>query len=198
MQHRLSIFLSAGLCLGVLYLWPWAIKQKTNRLAAEAAAKARKTVVKTSASKASVEPVAKLPSRLLFPVQGASLEDIISGFGDPRDGGKRRHEGVDIRADRGAPVLAVADGKIHRVKEGGNGGRQVWLELANGWMVYYAHLQTQLVSEGQKVAAGDLVGTVGDTGNARRAGPHLHFCLYPEKQKAVDPLPYLPGQLPLP
>ncbi|MCB0632020.1 MAG: M23 family metallopeptidase [Saprospiraceae bacterium] len=207
-MHRFSVYLSIVLLLGIAYVWPWAIKQKSDRLEAEAIALQQKTrtepeaVVKTVREEVPVlQPLEKAniqPVHLQFPVRGKTKADVISYFGDPREGGKRSHEGVDIRADRGTAVLAVADGTVEKVKEGGAGGRQIWLQLDNGWEVYYAHLHAQVVKEGDKVKAGELIGTVGNSGNAQQAGPHLHFCLYPSPKRAVNPLPYLPGQLSLP
>lgn len=205
MQKR-SVIFSVVLFMGVAYLWPWAIRQKAQRLEAEAREQVQIGSVAEKAapekSKSSLAPAkSKAPKQavqLIFPVKGKDLADIISYFGDPREGGKRRHEGVDITAPRGSAVLAVANGIIDKVKEGGSGGKQVWLKLENGWMVYYAHLHAQLVKKGQTVKTGDLIGTVGNTGNAVNAGPHLHFCLYPTKNKPVNPLLYLPGQLSIP
>jgi murein DD-endopeptidase MepM/ murein hydrolase activator NlpD len=204
--QKFSVYLSVGLLLGIAYVLPWAIKQKSLRLESEAVALVEAKDAESQAVVAREEvPVIQpletkpvQPVRLRFPVRGKDKKDVISYFGDPREGGKRRHEGVDIRADRGTAVLAVADGTVDKVKEGGAGGRQIWLVLDNGWEVYYAHLHTQLVKEGARVKAGELIGTVGNTGNAKQAGPHLHFCLYPTPKRAVNPLPYLPGQLTLP
>lgn len=132
-----------------------------------------------------------MPS-LIFPVEGASLEDIISGFGDSR--GKRSHEGVDIKAPAGTPVLAVMAGIAYRVKSGGNGGRQIWLENeATGLRFYYAHLEEQWVKEGAKVREGQAIGTVGNTGNASKTSPHLHFEVHRGRRHAIDPLPMLAG-----
>lgn len=178
------------LLLGLAYLWPWAVRKKAKRLENQRHAKQMGATHKPRTT--------ALDIQLIFPVRGRGIEDIISFFGDPREQGRRRHEGVDIAAPRGAPVLAVADGLVERVQAGGNGGKQVWLRLDNDWLVYYAHLHTQSVAAGARVTAGDVIGSVGNTGNARLAGPHLHFCLYPEKNKPVDPLRYLPGQLRLP
>lgn len=134
------------------------------------------------------------PIQLIFPVEGKGVANIISYFGDSRAGGKRKHEGVDIAAARGTAILAVADGMVEKVKEGSSGGKQIWLELENGWKIYYAHLYTQLVKEGQLVESGDLIGTVGNTGNAINAGPHLHFSIYPTEKRPLDPLLHLPEE----
>ena len=131
-----------------------------------------------------------------FPVEGAVRRDIGSVWGDPRDGGRRRHEGIDIFAARGTPLLAASDGRVTRVREGGLGGKQVWLEVPDVGRLYYAHLDEQLVSTGDRVRAGEVVGTVGNTGNARTTPPHLHFGIYGHAG-AVDPLPFVdPARLP--
>mgnify|MGYP006266767179 FL=1 len=135
--------------------------------------------------------VRQADAALLFPITDKSPKDVISGFGDPR--GNRLHQGIDIKADRGTPVLAIAYGVVKRVKNGGNGGRQIWLTLDNEMTVFYAHLHEQWVEEGEKVAAGQAIGSVGNTGNARNASPHLHFeIILPEKGE-VDPLTFYGG-----
>lgn len=129
---------------------------------------------------------------LLFPVLHAGLGDIGSVFGDPRDGGRRRHEGVDIFAPRGTPVVAVASGQVTRVSTDNLGGRVVWVtDDSSGLSYYYAHLDEQLVRQGTWVQAGDVLGTVGNTGNARGTPPHLHFGVYAPGRVALDPAPML-------
>lgn len=130
---------------------------------------------------------------LLFPVAGRSARDIKSFWGDSRSGGARRHQGNDIFAPRGTPLLAVADGMVRSTKIGGLGGKTVWLRdgEGRGLNYYYAHLDSQLVRPGQIVARGDTVGLVGNTGNARTTPPHLHFGIY--RRGARDPYPYLLG-----
>ncbi|MDA0874425.1 MAG: peptidoglycan DD-metalloendopeptidase family protein, partial [Bacteroidetes bacterium] len=115
---------------------------------------------------------------LVFPVSGHSSADVQSFWGDARDGGRRDHHGVDIFAPRGTPVVAVRAGTVTRVRETGIGGKQVWLRDAAGHNYYYAHLDEQRVRDGQHVAPGDTLGTVGNTGNARSTPPHLHFGIY--------------------
>jgi|GEM_PF-1600532 len=125
-----------------------------------------------------------------FPVSRSGPEDIISGFGDPR--GNRKHQGVDIKAERGTPVLAVMDARVDRVKSGGNGGRQIWLKAEPaGLRLYYAHLDEQWVEEGQSVQAGQAIGTVGNTGNASHTSPHLHFEVLRGRRQALDPASFL-------
>jgi peptidoglycan LD-endopeptidase LytH len=129
---------------------------------------------------------------LAFPVAGHDSGHIRSGFGAPRDGGRRAHHGVDIFAPRGTPVLAAEAGIVTRVRETPVGGRVVWVrDEGRALSRYYAHLDSQLVEAGATVAAGDTLGTVGNTGNARTTPPHLHFGIYVRGEGAVDPWPFL-------
>ncbi len=91
-------------------------------------------------------------------------------WGDARSGG-RRHEGVDMEAGRGTPVLAVRDGDAE-FKQSRLGGKSIWLVANTGERFYYAHLDAWEGSS-RTVAAGEVIGYVGQTGNAR--GNHLHF-----------------------
>ena len=139
-------------------------------------------------------PVSTRP--LAFPVQDHNHDHIISVFGDPR-GKTRRHQGIDIKAPRGTPVVAVTDGFVERIREGGSGGKQLYLRDGTGRLFYYAHLDDWLVEEFEAVRAGQPLGTVGDTGNARRTTPHLHFeVLLGKEREAVDPLRVLVGVRP--
>lgn len=126
-----------------------------------------------------------------FPVSGANNKSIQSFWADPRDTGSRSHEGVDIFADRGTPVIAVSDGIISSTGERGLGGKQVWLKDGLfGKTIYYAHLDSIAVVEGKKVKMGDTLGFVGNTGNAKTTEPHLHFGIYKTKG-AVNPLSFI-------
>jgi murein DD-endopeptidase MepM/ murein hydrolase activator NlpD len=132
------------------------------------------------------------PSLTTFPVRGKTDQAVGSFWGNERDGGARRHEGVDIFAPRGTPAVAAAAGTVTRVDETKIGGRVVWLtEAATGQHLYYAHLDRQLVRAGQQVRPGDTLGLVGNTGNARTTVPHLHFGIYQSGRGAVDPWPFL-------
>jgi murein DD-endopeptidase MepM/ murein hydrolase activator NlpD len=114
-----------------------------------------------------------------FPVKGKNSRSIASFFGDPRDGGSRDHHGVDIFAPRHTPVLAPSDASVTRVGEGDIGGRYVWLyDSKRSMYLYFAHLETREVERGEQVLAGQLIGTVGNSGNARTTSPHLHFGVY--------------------
>ncbi len=136
------------------------------------------------------ELMIQAPGTLQFPVEGRTASAIKSFWGASRDGGRRKHEGVDIFAPRGTPVVAAAAGRVTHVHLGHLGGKVVWMKRApRGPYLYYAHLDEQLVVPGMKVAAGDVLGTVGNTGNARTTPPHLHFGIY--RKRAMDPFPWI-------
>lgn len=125
---------------------------------------------------------------LAFPVPGGKMQSF---WGAARDGGARQHEGIDIFAPRRTPAVAAADGVIRRVGTNNLGGKVVFLHPdKKNFSIYYAHLDTQLVSEGQMVRVGDTLGLVGNTGNARGGAPHLHLGLY-GNSGAIDPYPYV-------
>lgn len=116
---------------------------------------------------------------------------IGSVWGDSREGGRRSHEGVDIFAPKGSPAVAAADGVVESVREGGLGGKTVWLRPdGKNISLYYAHLDRQDVQEGQRVKTGDVLGLVGNTGNAKFTPAHLHFGVY-GIGGAVNPAPYV-------
>jgi murein DD-endopeptidase MepM/ murein hydrolase activator NlpD len=127
---------------------------------------------------------------LSFPVTGTKAK-AGSFWGDSRDGGKRSHEGIDIFAPKRTPAIASADGVITGVKEEGIGGKVVWLRVTNkNITLYYAHLDKQLVNEGRYVKKGDTLGLVGNTGNAKHTGSHLHFGVY-TNAGPMDPFPFV-------
>lgn len=126
-----------------------------------------------------------------FPVAGKGNAAVGSFWGMERDGGKRSHEGIDIFAKKGTPVIAITDGSVSYTGERGLGGKQVWLrDGIFGKSLYYAHLDGIAVEQGQSVKVGDTLGFVGNTGNARFTPAHLHFGIY-RFGGAVDPLPYV-------
>ncbi len=125
-----------------------------------------------------------------FPVKGKNSRSIASFFGDPRDGGSREHHGVDIFAARHTPVLAPSEASVTRVDTGDIGGRYIWLyDSRRSMYFYFAHLETQEVSRGEKVVTGQVIGTVGNTGNARTTRPHLHFGIY--SRGPIDPFHFI-------
>ncbi|GGI09723.1 murein hydrolase activator EnvC family protein [Egicoccus halophilus] len=115
------------------------------------------------------------------PVEGAvANRDFSNDWGYPRSGG-RTHEGTDMFADRGVAVVAIAEGTVVRVNPADSptslGGVTVTYRTADGSEWYNAHLDTiaEDLTVGTTVAAGEQIGTVGNTGNARTTPPHLHL-----------------------
>jgi murein DD-endopeptidase MepM/ murein hydrolase activator NlpD len=102
---------------------------------------------------------------------GAPRPDIVSGW----------HHGEDIFAPKGTPLLAVADGTVHTVGWNEIGGWRLWLRDSQGNEFYYAHLSaySPLAVEGRHVGAGDVLGFLGDSGDADGGLPHLHFEIHP-------------------
>ncbi len=120
-----------------------------------------------------------------WPVSRASAV-VTSEFGVPR--GRSRHEGIDLSAPAGTPVTATANGVVGFAGRSGDFGRLVIIDHGDGWQTRYAHLKRIKVKNGRKVAKGDVIGTVGKSGNA--TGNHLHYEVRRDG-RAVDPRPYL-------
>jgi murein DD-endopeptidase MepM/ murein hydrolase activator NlpD len=107
------------------------------------------------------------------------------------------HEGNDVFANFGTPVVAVADGKVHKVGSLPISGNRLWIVMDNGDSFFYAHLSAfspQAVT-GAHVTAGTVLGYVGNTGDAEPTPPHLHFEIHPLGGPAVDPHPFLEAWL---
>jgi murein DD-endopeptidase MepM/ murein hydrolase activator NlpD len=132
-------------------------------------------------------PAAPIPpeaefERFLWPVSGT----INSGFG-PR--GASFHDGLDIAAAEGTPIRAIEAGEVIYSDQLRGYGNMVIIRHADGIVSVYAHNQNNLAREGQTVARGEVVATVGSTG--RVTGPHLHFEIR-KNNAAQDPIQYLP------
>ena len=130
----------------------------------------------------------ELEAALIFPLPGASTSAVRGHFGDSRANGTRRHEGIDVFAARGTPVVAVTDGYAMPGRDE-LGGNVVRLQTPNH-AYYYAHLRETAMEQPRRVRAGEVLGTVGNSGNARRTPPHLHFSMYPMSGEAIDPMPH--------
>lgn len=125
-----------------------------------------------------------------FPV--AELrKPFFNDWGRPRSGG-RTHKGNDMLAQTGVDLRAIEDGYVEKTSNGSLGGLSVYLIGDSGSRYYYAHLdEVGDVVEGQRVYAGQVVGTVGDSGNARGA-PHLHMQWAPDGESGWEnPFPLL-------
>lgn len=126
--------------------------------------------------------------RHAWPLPQHAEQRFSSAFGmrsDPFTHQPRFHEGVDIAAASGTPVLASADGMVEAVTRGDDFGKYVTVKHRDGTATIYGHLSKQSVHEGQRVRQGQKLGEVGSTG--RSTGPHLHFQIE-ENGKAYNPL----------
>jgi murein DD-endopeptidase MepM/ murein hydrolase activator NlpD len=121
------------------------------------------------------------PAGLAVPVAGVQPDDLIDTFTQARAAGARRHDAIDIIAPHGTRVVAAAPGIVERLFfSPGGGGITVYIRSDDKrWSYYYAHLQSYApgLAEGQRVERGQVIGTVGSTGNASPDGPHLHFAI---------------------
>jgi hypothetical protein len=154
----------------------------------------------------------KQPQRLIFPVVGQVK--YYDDFGESRPGGP--HQGDDILAARHAPAVAVEAGTVDFWTTSRPAGCMLYLHGASGTTYLYIHLNNDLTSRndnrgkcvagtayapglksGMHVAAGELVGFVGDSGDADGVHPHLHFEVHPNDGAAADPYPFLQKAQPL-
>ncbi len=131
------------------------------------------------------------PTALPMPVDGVRARQVADTFGAPR-GNDRQHAGVDIFARVGTSVRSTTPGIVIAVRDRELGGRQVWVLGPAHERHYYAHLRDWApgLAAGDIVAPGNLLGSVGNTGNARTTPPHLHYGIY-GGDGARNPLPLL-------
>jgi len=127
------------------------------------------------------DPVADLRHRRLdLPVLGAGREALRDSFDETR-GGTRRHEAMDMLAPMNTPVVAVESGIVAKLFRSDAGGITVYqFDPTSTYVYYYAHLDHYAtgLTEGKRVARGEVIGYVGVTGNAPKDTPHLHFAIF--------------------
>lgn len=134
-------------------------------------------------------------SQFVFPV--VPPYSYSDSWGAPRMEGTRfyhLHEGTDVFAPSGTPILAVVDGVIENMGTASLGGIKLWLRSpSDGWSYYYAHLSAYApgISNGSQVRRGQVIGYVGNTGNARWTLPHVHFEIHDPTGAAINPYPVL-------
>lgn len=123
---------------------------------------------------------------------GVALRNLYDSWGDARSGG-RTHEGIDILAPRGEFVISPTEAVVTTVDTGGNGGKHVFTTNPGGERFYFAHLDAfaEGISEGDILKEGDLIGYVGNTGNAAGGVTHLHFGIYGDDRDTENPFPRL-------
>jgi murein DD-endopeptidase MepM/ murein hydrolase activator NlpD len=129
--------------------------------------------------------------RLAMPLADVSKRQVADTWGASRGTG-RRHEGQDIFAPKGTPVLSATSGFVYNIGENNLGGQTVSVIGAGGRVYYYAHLDKYApgLEEGDRVTTRTVLGYVGTTGNAQGTPPHLHFGIY-TGSGAINPLPLL-------
>lgn len=125
------------------------------------------------------QPADEATGALTIPVAGVAAAQLTDTFNQTR-GGARRHEALDILAPAGTPVLAAAGGRVEKLFKSNDGGNTVYVRSADRRTIYYyAHLQAYApgLKEGEAIERGERLGTVGSSGNADPAAPHLHFAI---------------------
>lgn len=136
--------------------------------------------------------VKNVPLPILF---GLTPDNLTRNFGDPRSGG-RSHEGLDIMTIKGAPIVSPTDAVVVRVGVGDSSGNHVYTANPGGETFAYMHLdEVADIDEGDELKKGDLIGYVGNTGNASGGAPHLHFEIH--KGDAKDPYPRIQSIFPM-
>ena len=130
------------------------------------------------------------PQALPVPVEGVRQRALRDTWGGARSEG-RKHEGIDIFARRGTPVVSSTEGIVTQMGTNRLGGLVVWVLGPGGQRHYYAHLDSYSdVQPGMRIEAGRVLGHVGDTGNAKGTPPHLHYGIY-DTGGAINPYPLL-------
>lgn len=157
----------------------------------------------TRAATAEAEVRIDRPLAIAIPVQGIRPGELIDSWDQSRAEG-RLHRAIDIPAPVGTPVLAAMDGRIEKLFNSDRGGLTIYQRADEGrLMLYYAHLQgyRRGLAEGDSVVRGQVIATVGASGNADPAFPHLHFQMLATKPVAawntgepIDPYPLLAGK----
>jgi len=137
---------------------------------------------------------------MMVPVHGFKRSQLRDTFNAPRSGG-RAHLALDVMARRGTPVVAADGGTVRRIDSNALGGRTVYVvDHAQRFVHYYAHLDRWApgLRVGQTIRRGDLLGTVGTTGNSPSTAPHLHYQLLRYRGTRmwwtgdpINPIPYL-------
>lgn len=142
--------------------------------------------------------------RLILPVVGIDPAALVDTFTQARSDG-RVHDAIDIMAPRGTPVVAAASGTVEKLFTSELGGKTIYQRSPDSrFIYYYAHLDAYAagLAEGQVLRAGATLGTVGSTGNADPAAPHLHFAIlkvdpaakWHQPAIALNPYPLLTGR----
>jgi murein DD-endopeptidase MepM/ murein hydrolase activator NlpD len=126
----------------------------------------------------------------VYPVMGPRLSSDYGVRKHPLKRVRRHHHGIDLAAPIDAPIRAIAAGRVMFADPWGGYGRLVVIQHENGLTSHYGHCNALNVQPGQTVRAGDIIGTVGNSGSS--TGPHLHFEIR-QKGEPTNPENILPG-----
>jgi len=147
------------------------------------------------------EDLALLAREIRVPLDGVDPANLRSSFDERRGGGSRAHEALDFMAPRGTPIRSAARGRVLKLFRSVAGGLMVYAaDSSERFILMYAHLDAYApgLRDGAPLARGQLIGTVGSTGNANPSAPHLHFAIARSadvkrwsKGRPVDPVPVL-------
>jgi len=168
------------------------LKDRTERLISSSAHVNRAFGQRFSGIASYSERISNMPT--LQPIIHSNLDFVVSGFGtriNPFHKGKYKHPGIDFAAPRGTTVVATAPGRVTLVKQSRlQAGYGTYIEInhGGGLVTRYAHLHEVKVKQGDKVAKGQPIATVGNTGGS--IVPHLHYEIIRDGQQ-VDPLGYM-------
>jgi murein DD-endopeptidase MepM/ murein hydrolase activator NlpD len=138
----------------------------------------------------------QMPGVLPIPVDGVISSQLQNTWGAARFGG-RHHKGIDIFAPRNTPIRSVTEGIVEIKGMRGLGGQVVTITGPGGYRHYYAHLEEygpQTI--GDWVEPGEIIGYVGNSGNAAVSPTHLHYGIYTPSGEAINPYPFLRGGQP--
>lgn len=195
--HRPSLHIAVALKLRTIFA-PFALCASLGLVVALGGADRPAAHADAPKSVGSQKFIERAAARLIVPVRGLTAANLTDSWGAARSEG-RQHAGIDIMAEFGAPVLAASDGRIVRFWNSERGGLSIYLADEGGETVYYyAHLSgyAPRLKQGDIVRQGDVIGYVGQTGNATT--PHLHFEIHRTTDAhrwwsgaAINPYPYL-------
>jgi murein DD-endopeptidase MepM/ murein hydrolase activator NlpD len=126
-----------------------------------------------------------------------ALHNSDYGGGDVAHRARGGHKGIDIFAPKGTPLVSCVTGKVVKIRKNSSvGGNTITIRDNNGLNYYYAHMDriNPSIKKGDLISSGQLIGTVGDSGNAKGTYPHLHFSIYDDRgynRGNIDPWPFL-------
>ena len=150
---------------------------------------------------ATSDQLTMLSAELMIPVPGVQPSELRDTFHEPRGGGTRKHEALDIMAPRGTPVLSATPGRVLKLHNSKDGGLMVYAaDSSDQFVLLNAHLDHYAagIHDGMPLSRGEVIGYVGTTGNAPANAPHLHFAIaHPSAVKLwwtgtpIDPRPLL-------